>query len=66
MDFTIRNKYLKKFLSNFSNRNPIKLMKYLSIIGVDALRKNSKSSISYEELQQLASMEIVDEYVLKS
>ena len=57
MDFTIRNKYLKKFLSNFSNRNPIKLMKYLSIIGVDTLRKNNKSSISYEELQQLASME---------
>lgn len=55
MEFTIRNKYIKKFLSGFANHNQMKVIKYLTILGIDALKKNQHSSITFEELQNLAS-----------
>lgn len=55
MDFTIRNKYIKKFLSNFANRNEVKVIKYLTILGIHSLQSKNQSNISFEELQNLAS-----------
>lgn len=55
MDFGVRNKYIKKFLSTYPNLNGLKLIKYLTIIGIDTVKKLYKAPISYEVIQNLAS-----------
>ena len=55
MDFSVRNKYIKKFMSNYSTNNGLKLIKYLTIIGIDSVRKLHKPPITYETIQKLAS-----------
>lgn len=55
MEFYIKNHYIKKFLSNYSNQNELKIIKYLTIIGINHLQSNQKGKLSYFDLKKIAS-----------
>ena len=55
MEFHIRNKFIKKFLSKHPNHNELKVVKYLTILGINFLEQSKKNGISFEKLKQMAS-----------
>lgn len=55
MEFDVRNNYIKKFLSNYSNQNQLKLIKYLTVIGIHHLHNTQQNKASYYDLKKIAS-----------
>jgi len=55
MEFQIRNSYIKKFLGGFSNQNELKIIKYLTILGINSLENSKNYNISFSELKKMAS-----------
>lgn len=60
MEFHIKNNYIKKFLSKYSNQNELKVLKYLTIVGIHYLETQYQDGIAYSELKRLASKQIVE------
>ena len=58
MEFQIRNKYIKKFLSKHPNNNELKVVKYLTILGINLLEQNNKNGISFDQLKIFASIHL--------
>jgi hypothetical protein len=56
MEFHIKNNYIKKFLSKYSNQNELKVLKYLTIIGISYLDAQYRDGLSYSELKHIASI----------
>jgi len=55
MEVQINNSYLQNFVSKYSNQSATKVMKYLAVLGLHFLEKNSKEDISLNELKAFAS-----------
>jgi hypothetical protein len=58
MEFQIKNPYIKRFLSKYSNQNELKVLKYLRVLGVKYLETLNKQAISFSDLKSLASTSI--------
>jgi len=54
MEVQINNSYLQNFISKYSNQSATKVMKYLAVLGLHFLEKNSKEDISLNELKAFA------------
>jgi len=54
MEFQIRNSYIKKFLGGFAHQNELKIIKYLTILGIHYLDMNKKFDITFAELRKMA------------
>ena len=39
MEFNIKSNYIKKFLNHYSNHNELKLIKYLTVLGINTLEQ---------------------------
>jgi len=55
MEVQINNSYLQNFISKYSHQSETKVVKYLAILGLHFLEKNSKDDISLNELKAFAS-----------
>jgi len=55
MEFYIRNNFIKKFLANYSNQNQLKIIKYLTLVGIQHLQDTGRGKLSYGDLKQIAS-----------
>ena len=55
MEFHVKNHYIKKFLGQYPQQNELKLLKYLTILGIHYLSSINEKSISFPELKKLAS-----------
>ena len=55
MEVQINNSYLQSFISKYSHHSETKVVKYLAILGLHFLEKNSKEDISLNELKAFAS-----------
>jgi hypothetical protein len=56
MEFQIKNPFIKRFLSKYSNQNELKLLKYLTILGIKSLESLNRESISFSDIKRLASI----------
>jgi hypothetical protein len=54
MEVQINNSYLQNFISKYSHQSETKVVKYLAILGLHFLEKNSKDDISLTELKGFA------------
>lgn len=54
MEFHIKNNYIKKFLSKHPTQNELKLIKYLTVLGIHQLEKEGKSNVSFNEIKKKA------------
>jgi len=54
MEFQIRNSYIKKFLGGFAHQNELKIVKYLTILGIHFLDTNKNLNVTFAELKKMA------------
>ena len=55
MEFHVKNIYIKRFLSQYPRQNELKVLKYLTILGIHSLITNNQGNIYLEELNKKAS-----------
>lgn len=55
MEFHVKNTYIKGFLSKFKGQNELKVLKYLTIIGISHLLSQNKELPSFSEIKKIAS-----------
>ncbi len=59
MEFQIRNSYIKKFLGGFAHQNELKIIKYLTILGIHFLDTNKNFNITFADLKKMASNQLI-------
>ncbi len=55
MEFHVKNNYIKRFLSQYKGQSELKLLKYLTIIGIHTLQSQGGENVAYVDIEKMAS-----------